>query len=72
MGIKKSFESNPSQFSLGGVTPETREGALRTSQLHAQGNTPTVMKPGHSIHDLDGATPSKYFDRITAEEGQDN
>ncbi len=30
------------------------------------------MKPGHSIHDLDGATPSKYFDRITAEEGQDN
>lgn len=72
MGIKKSFESNPSQHSLGGITPEPREGALRTSQLHAQGNNPTIMKPGHSIHDLDGITPPKYINKITAEEAEGN
>ena len=55
MGIKSSFESNPSQFSLGGVTPPIREGASKNSELHAQGIDPNkVMKPNHSIHDYDG------------------
>ena len=59
MGIKSSFESNPSQHSLGGVTPPIREGALTTSELHAQGIDPNkVMKPDHSIHDFDGLAPA--------------
>lgn len=59
MGIKKSFESSPSQFSLGGNTPNIREGALKSSQLHAQGVDPNkIMKPDHSIHDLDGLAPA--------------
>ena len=63
MGIKTSFESNPSIHSLGGVTPPTREGAKKTSQLHAQGVDPNrTMKPDHSIHDLDGLTQEKYLD----------
>jgi len=62
MGIKKSFEKNPSSFSLKGLTPSTREGALPTSQLHAQGETTSTIKPDHSVHDLDGLTPSKYLD----------
>ena len=62
MGIKSTFEESPSIHSLKGLTPPTREGALNTSQLHAQGVNPTKMKPEHSIHDLDGSTPSKYLD----------
>ena len=59
MGIKKSFESNPSQHSLGGITPAVREGALTTSELHAQGIDPNkIMKPNHSVHDFDGLTPA--------------
>lgn len=55
-----------SRLGLKGVTPETREGALTTSQLHAQGAAPTSVKPDHSIHDLDGATPDKYLDNPPA------
>lgn len=51
---------------LKGATPATREGALSTSQLHAQGATPTTVKPEHSIHDLDGTTPDKYLDNPPA------
>ena len=70
MGIKSKFLDNPSDHSLKGITPPTREGALNTSQLHAQGVDPNrTMKPDHSVHDLDGLTPtSKYYDRIRAEE----
>jgi len=70
MAIKTKFLNNPSIHSLKGETPATREGALKTSQLHAQGVDPNrTMKPDHSVHDLDGLTPtSKYYDRVRAEE----
>lgn len=47
---------------LKGTTPATRENALATSQLHAQEVNPTIMKAGHSVHDLDGANQPKYLD----------
>jgi len=47
---------------LKGSTPATREGALTTSQLHAQKINPTIMKAEHSIYDLDGANQPKYLD----------
>lgn len=74
MGIKSKFLDNPSIHSLNGDTPATREGALKTSQLHAQGVDPNrTMKADHSVHDLDGLTPSvKYIDKITAEEAKAN
>lgn len=50
-----------SKFGLKGVQPEIREGALPTSQLHAQG---TAMKPDHSKFDLDGADQDKYKDLV--------
>lgn len=51
---------------LKGSTPSTREGALSTSQLHAQGARPTNMKPEHSVYDLDGKTQDKYLDNPPA------
>lgn len=62
MGILKN-QLTQSKHSLKGATPATREGALPGSQLHAQGK-PTVMKAEHSVHDLDGLTPSKYTDNL--------
>lgn len=60
MGIfKNQLQSN---LGLKGATPDTREGALKTSQIHAQGNAPAELKSDHSIHDLDGITPEKYLD----------
>jgi len=50
------------RLGLKGVTPATRENALTTSQLHAQGSAPAALKPGHSKYDLDGLTPDKYSD----------
>ena len=60
MGIlKNQLDSN---LSLKGLTPETREGALGTSELHAQGVAPASLKANHSLYDLDGKTPDKYLD----------
>lgn len=64
MGIKTSFEENPSQFSRGGVTPPSLPGSLPTSQLHAQGTTTPTVNPNASIHDLDGLTPSQYINNL--------
>lgn len=61
--LKNQIKSN---LGLKGATPGTREGALPTSQLHAQGVAPTTVKGEHSIHDLDGATPDKYLDNPPA------
>ena len=36
------------------------DGALKTSQLHAQGTNPAKVKAGASELDLDGKTPDKY------------
>lgn len=52
------------RLGLKGTTPATRENALSTSQLHAQGAAPASVKPDHSIYDLDGQTPSKYSDNL--------
>ena len=60
MGIFKNQLS--SNLGLKGETPVTREGALNSSELHAQGFAPTSLKPDHSKYDLDGKTPSKYLD----------
>ena len=60
MGILKTFKTTPSVHSLKGTTPETREGALNTTQLHAQGTNPAKVKAGASKLDLDGKTPEKY------------
>lgn len=54
------------RLGLKGATPATRENALPSSQLHAQGAAPSTVKPDHSIHDLDGATPDKYLDNPPA------
>tara|TARA_B100000902_G_C26743633_1_gene637347 strand:+ start:186 stop:380 length:195 start_codon:yes stop_codon:yes gene_type:complete len=60
MGIlKKQLDST---LGLKGETPATREGALPTSEIHAQGVGPTSLKANHSVHDLDGKTPDKYLD----------
>ena len=55
-----------------GLAPAVREGALNTSQLHAQGEDGSrTINPDHSIHDLDGISPSQtYTDIITAEESE--
>ncbi len=50
-----------SKLGLKGETPQTREGALPTSQLHAQG---TGMKADHSVFDLDGQDLPKYADGV--------
>ena len=55
-----------SQLGLKGTTPNPREGALSTSQLHAQGAAPSKMKAEHSIYDLDGQTQDKYLDNPPA------
>tara|TARA_A100001201_G_scaffold27427_2_gene30126 strand:+ start:8048 stop:8242 length:195 start_codon:yes stop_codon:yes gene_type:complete len=60
MGILKSFNTQPSRHSLKGETPDIRDGALKTSQLHAQGTNPAKVKAGASELDLDGKTPDKY------------
>ena len=72
MAIKTKFLNNPSIHSLKGEIPATREGALKTSQLHAQGVDPNrTMKADHSVHDLNGLTPEvSYTDRITAAEAK--
>ena len=72
MGILKSFNTQPSRHSLKGETPDIRDGALKTSQLHAQGEDGSrTINPNHSIHDLDGISPSQtYTDIITAEEAE--
>ena len=66
-GILNDQLSN-SRLGLKGATPEKREGALDTSQLHAQEVNPTIMKAGHSVHDLDGKVPSSNY-RDNAPEG---
>ncbi len=58
-----------SRLGLQGTTPEKREGALTTSQLHAQGTAPTQMRAEHSIFDLDGKQPSTGTYRENAPEG---
>jgi hypothetical protein len=60
MALKDSVKV--STLSLKGEKPAIRDGALNTSDLHAQGSQPSNMKAEHSIHDLDGATPPKYLD----------
>jgi len=60
MGIFKNQLS--SNLGLKGETPATREGALNTSEIHAQGSAPASLKSDHSKYDLDGKTPSKYLD----------
>ena len=53
-----------STFGLRGEKPETRENALPTSQLHAQGaGTDWTNKAEHSVFDLDAKTPTTYRDR---------
>lgn len=52
------------RLGLKGVTPATRENALPTSQLHAQGAAPASIQPDHSIYDLDGLTPEKYSNNL--------
>jgi hypothetical protein len=51
-----------SNLGLKGTKPETREDALSTSQLHAQGSAPAAMKGEHSVFDLDGKKPATYRD----------
>jgi hypothetical protein len=63
MGILKNQLG--SNLGLKGETPAKREGALNTSQLHAQG-TPSAMKADHSLLDLDGQTPERYLDNPPA------
>ena len=58
-----------SRLGLQGTQPEQRAGALPTSQLHAQGTGPTIMKAEHSVHDLDGGKPSTGTYRENAPEG---
>ena len=64
MGQLEAFEKGnqgKEGLSIKGKTPATREGALSTSQIHAQGagaEYSTLTK--HSIHDLDGKTPKSY------------
>jgi len=64
MGIKDSFLNNPSGLSLGGITPPTRPGALRTSTMHNQSsiNDNPDIEQQPSVLDLDGVTPPKYLD----------
>lgn len=57
-----------SRLGLKGATPEIREGALDTSQLHAQEIDPTIMKAEHSVHDLNGKVPPSNY-RANAPEG---
>jgi hypothetical protein len=54
MGILKD-QLTQSKLGLKGSTPSTREGALPTSKLHAQGS---AMLPNHSVHDFDGLAPN--------------
>lgn len=55
-----------SNLGLRGNTPAQRAGASPNSQLHAQGQAPTTVQAGHSVHDLDGSTPEKYLDNPPA------
>lgn len=57
MGILKS--QIVSDLGLKGETPATKEFALKTSQLHYE-TKPKSQRPGHSVLDLDGATPPSY------------
>lgn len=61
MGILKN-QLTGTNLGLKGVTPEKRAGALPSSELHAQGTAPSVIKADHSVYDLDGVTPAKYLD----------
>ena len=72
MAIKTKFLNNPSIHSLKGERPATREGALNTSQLHAQGVDPNrTMKANHSVHDLNGLTHGvNYTDTIKTAEAK--
>jgi len=64
MGIKSSFESNPSIHSLKGLTPSTPD--LKQSNQHntySINGEPTIGGlPVPSRLDLNGSTPSKYLD----------
>jgi len=60
-GIKDNQLPN-SLLGLKGATPASRPGSSPLSQLHAQGTNPSVMKPEHSVFDLDGADQPKYLD----------
>ena len=63
MGQLEAFEKGiqGKDTSFKGKTPGTREGALPTSQLHAQGaDKKFSTDAGHSTLDLDGQTPKSY------------
>ena len=64
MGIKSSFESNPSIHSLKGLTPSIPD--FKQSKQHntySINGEPTIGGlPVPSRLDLDGGTPSKYLD----------
>jgi len=59
-GILKN-QLQGSNLGLKGNTPPLRDGALPTSQLHAQELNPTIMKADHSIHDYDGKRPDHAY-----------
>lgn len=64
MGIKSSFESNPSIHSLKGLTPSTPD--FKQSKQHntysINGEPVTGGKGTPSRLDINGVTPSKYLD----------
>ena len=62
INVKYKQTGEYSKLDLNGREPARREGALSTSQLHAQGNNPTVVQAEASVYDLNGQTPSKYLD----------
>ena len=51
-----------SLLGLKGQQPPAHPSSDPLSQLHAQGSNPSVMDPGHSVFDLDGADQPKYLD----------
>lgn len=56
------YNFTKSIFGLKGLTPETREAALKTSQFHAQGPFPPgQVKENASTLDLDGKTPENTY-----------
>jgi hypothetical protein len=61
MGLLDKLPESP--FGIKGVKPETRENALPTSQLHAQGaGTDWTNTAEHSVLDYDAKTPPTYRD----------
>ena len=69
MGILK--DQIGSKHGLGGTTPDTRDGAQKTSTLHNQSsiNNNPAIDPKPSSLDLDGTPPSTGTYRDNAPEG---